>query len=72
MKYVLAALFLFMGGFAYGSLAHYVDNQSDCAGYTKNGVRWEGYRAISDDNQRRCFFVEQRYPYRVWHGVNKI
>lgn len=72
MKYVFIGLFLFMGGFAYGSLANYVDNSGDCTGFTKKGVRWEGYRAISDSNERRCFFIEQRHPYRVWHGVEKL
>ena len=70
---VLGCVVIFMGGFAYGSLAHYVDNISDCTGFTKKGVEWKGYRAIGEkSNDRRCFFVEQRFPYRVKHGVEKI
>jgi hypothetical protein len=68
---VIGVIVIFMGGFGYGSLNNYVDNISDCGSFTKKGVAWKGYRAISDDNERRCFFVEQQYPYRTWHGVNK-
>ena len=69
---VIGAILIFMGGFAYGSLFHYSDNIDVCTGFTKNGVQWKGYRTISETNERRCFFVEQRYPYRTWHGVDKI
>lgn len=68
---VLGFVFTFMGGFAYGSLANYVDTMSHCPSYTQSGVLWEGYRAISDDNDRRCFWLEGRFPYRVRQGVNK-
>jgi hypothetical protein len=68
---VLGFVFAFMGGFAYGSLASYVDTMSHCPSYTQNGVLWVGYKAISDDNERRCFWLEGRFPYRVRQGVNK-
>jgi hypothetical protein len=65
----LLFVFVFMGGFAYGSLNHYVDNMTHCTSYTKSGVKWIGYRAISDDYDRRCFWLEERFPYRVQQGV---
>lgn len=65
----LLFVFVFMGGFAYGSLNHYVDNMTHCTTYTaRNGVKWIGYRAISDDYNRRCFWLEERFPYRVQQG----
>ena len=69
---LLGIICVFMGGFAYGSLAHYSEYIDSCGSFTKNGVEWKGYRTIAQDNERRCFFVEQRYPYRTWHGVDKI
>lgn len=66
---LLAMVFLFMGGFAYGSMLNYVDNIDHCTSYKMNGITYEGYRAISEDNHRRCFWVENRYPYRVKHGI---
>jgi hypothetical protein len=66
----LGFVFTFMGGFAYGSLNHYVDTMSHCPTYKQSGVIWEGYRAISDNNERRCFWLEGRHPYRVRQGVN--
>ena len=68
MKYVAVFLFAFFGGFAYGSLASYVDKIDHCTSYTG----WTGYRAISEDNQRRCFWLENRFPYRVRQGVERI
>jgi hypothetical protein len=65
MGFVLA----FMGGFAYGSLNHYVDNMTHCTTYTLNKVKWVGYRAISDDYDRRCFWLEEQFPYRVKQGI---
>lgn len=66
----LLFIFVFMGGFAYGSLNHYVDNMTHCTTYTaRNGVKWIGYRAISDDYDRKCFWLEERFPYRVQQGV---
>lgn len=64
-------VFTFMGGYAYGSLAHYVDNIDHCITYTKSGVTWVGYRAISEDNDRRCFWLESRFPNRVRQGVER-
>ena len=70
MKYLALGLFCFFGGFAYGSLNHYVDNMNHCTTYTaRNGVKWIGYRAISDDYDRRCFWLEDRFPNRVQQGV---
>jgi hypothetical protein len=66
----LGFVFAFMGGFAYGSLNHYVDSMNHCPTYKQSGVTWVGYRAISDENERRCFWLEQRYPNRVRQGVN--
>lgn len=70
MSYAFVFVFAFMGGFAYGSLNHYVDNMTHCTTYTaRNNVKWIGYRAISDDYDRRCFWLEDRFPYRVQQGV---
>lgn len=67
---VLGFVVTFMGGFAYGSMAAYVDKMTHCTTYTaRNGVKWVGYRAISDDYDRRCFWLEERFPYRVSQGV---
>ena len=69
-NYVLLLGFVltFMGGFAYGSLANYVDNMGDCTSYTG----WTGYRAMSDNYERRCFWLENKFPYRVKQGVERI
>jgi hypothetical protein len=66
---VLGFVLFFMGGFAYGSLNHYVDKMTHCTSYKQSGVEWIGYRAISDDYERRCFWLENRFPYRVRQGV---
>ena len=69
---VLGFVFTFMGGFAYGSIVSYVDKMTHCTTYTaRNGVKWIGYRAISDDYDRRCFWLEERFPYRVRQGVER-
>jgi hypothetical protein len=69
MRELLVALFAFFGGFAYGSLNHYVDNMTDCTSFRQGTTIWVGYRAISDDYERRCFWVENKFPNRVRHGV---
>lgn len=69
MMYGFVFIFAFMGGFAYGSLNHYVDNITHCTSYTQSGVKWIGYRAISDEYDRRCFWLEDRFPNRVRQGV---
>ena len=66
---LMGYVFVFMGGFAYGSLNHYVDNMTDCTTYRQGVTTWVGYRAISDDYDRRCFWLEDRFPYRVQQGV---
>jgi hypothetical protein len=66
----LCLLFVFFGGYALGSIHSYVDKMTHCTTYTaRNGVKWIGYRAISDDNDRRCFWLEDRFPNRVQQGV---
>jgi hypothetical protein len=65
----VGAILIFLCGFAYGSISHYVDNINDCNTYKQSSTTWVGYRAISADNQRRCFWVEDRFPNRVRHGV---
>jgi hypothetical protein len=70
MRELLVALFAFFGGFAYGSLNHYVDNMTDCTSFRQGSTIWVGYRAISDDYERRCFWVENKFPNRVRHGVD--
>ena len=73
-NYVLLLGFVltFMGGFAYGSLSNYVDNIDQCATYTIGKTTWVGYRAISDDHERRCFWLENRFPYRIKQGVERL
>lgn len=66
---VLGLIVVFMGGFGYGSLGQYIEHIDECTSYTKKGVVWKGYRTISENNEKRCFFVEQEYPHRVWHGI---
>ena len=68
MKYLALALFCFFGGYAYGSLANYVDNIDHCTSYKG----WTGYRAISEENTRRCFWLEYKFPYRVRQGVERL
>ncbi len=68
--FVLIGFFVaFMGGFAYGSLNHYVDNMTECASFRQGSTTWVGYRAISDDYERRCFWMEDRFPNRIKQGV---
>lgn len=69
MSYAFVFVFAFMGGFAYGSLNHYVDNMVKCTTYRQGDTTWVGYRAISDDYDRRCFWLQDGYPYRVRQGV---
>jgi hypothetical protein len=69
MRELFVALFAFFGGFAYGSLNHYVDNMTECVSFRRGDTIWVGYRAISDDYERRCFWVEDKFPNRVRHGV---
>ena len=66
---MLGFVLAFMGGFAYGSLNHYVDNMTHCTTYRQGDTIWVGYRAISDDYDRRCFWMEDRFPYRVKQGI---
>ncbi len=68
MRYILLSLFTFFGGFAYGSMANYVDNIDHCTSYQG----WVGYRAISEYNERRCFWLEKKFPYRVRQGVERL
>lgn len=73
MKDILVYLifvFVFFGGYALGSMHDYVDKIDHCTTYTaRNGVKWIGYMAISDDYERRCFWLEERFPNRVQQGV---
>ena len=66
---LIGFFFAFMGGFAYGSLNHYVDNMTHCTTYRQGTTTWVGYRAISDDYDRRCFWLEDRFPNRVRQGI---
>lgn len=62
-------VFAFVGGFAYGSLNHYVDNMTHCTTYRQGDITWVGYRAISEDYDRRCFWLSDTFPNRVRQGV---
>jgi hypothetical protein len=66
---MLGFVLFFMGGFAYGSLNHYVDNMTHCTTYRQGDITWVGYRAISDDYDRRCFWLSNKYPNRVRQGI---
>lgn len=66
---ILGFVVTFMGGFAYGSISSYVDKMTHCTTYRQGITTWVGYRAISDDYDRRCFWLEDRFPYRVRQGV---
>jgi hypothetical protein len=66
---LLGYVFVFMGGFAYGSLNHYVDNMTHCTTYRQGDITWVGYRAISEDYDRRCFWLSDTFPNRVRQGV---
>ena len=67
---VLYSVFVFLCGYAYASVHTEIDKAVDCGSFKKSNVVWEGYWAISADNERRCFWLEKRYPYRVMQGVN--
>jgi hypothetical protein len=69
MMYGFVFVFAFMGGFAYGSLNHYVEYMVECTTYRQGDITWVGYRAISNDYDRRCFWLSDKYPNRVRHGV---
>jgi hypothetical protein len=66
---LMGYVFAFVGGFAYGSINHYVDNMTECTTYRQGVTTWVGYRAISDDYDRRCFWLSDRFPNRVRQGV---
>jgi hypothetical protein len=66
---LLGFVLAFMGGFAYGSLNHYVDNMTHCTTYRQGDITWVGYRAISDDYDRRCFWLSDTFPNRVRQGI---
>jgi hypothetical protein len=66
---LMGYVFAFVGGFAYGSLNHYVDNMTHCTTYRQGDITWVGYRAISEDYDRRCFWLSDTYPNRVRQGV---
>jgi hypothetical protein len=66
---LMGFVFAFVGGFAYGSLNHYVDNMTHCTTYRQGDITWVGYRAISEDYDRRCFWLSDTYPNRVRQGV---
>jgi hypothetical protein len=66
---LMGYVFVFMGGFAYGSVNHYVDNMVECTTYRQGDITWVGYRAISDDYDRRCFWLSNKYPNRVRQGI---
>jgi hypothetical protein len=66
---LMGYVFVFMGGFAYGSLNHYVDNMTHCTTYRQGDITWVGYRAISEDYDRRCFWLSDTFPNRVRQGI---
>jgi hypothetical protein len=66
---LMGYVFVFMGGFAYGSLNHYVEYMTECRTYRQGDITWVGYRAISNDYDRRCFWLSDTYPNRVRQGV---
>ena len=66
---LMGYVFVFVGGFAYGSLNHYVDNMTHCTTYRQGDITWVGYRAISEDYDRRCFWLSDTYPNRVRQGI---
>lgn len=68
MKYLALFLFSFFGGFAYGSLHTYIDSIDHCVSYQG----WTGYKAISEQNERRCFWLENKFPYRVRQGIERL
>ena len=69
MLMLMGFVVAFMGGFAYGSLNHYVDNMTHCTTYRQGDTIWVGYRAISDNYDRRCFWMEDKFPNRVRQGI---
>lgn len=69
MTHALVAILFFLGGYAVGSIHDYVDNIDHCTSYSTKHATWVGFRAISESNERRCFWVEDRFPNRVQHGV---
>lgn len=69
MLKIAIGVFFFFGGYALGSIHDYVDKIDHCTSYKTKYATWVGYRAISEDYHRRCFWVEDRFPNRVKHGI---
>ena len=65
----VCVVFVFMGGYALGSIHNYVDTMMHCTSYRQGDIIWIGYRAINNDNERRCFWLQDGFPYRVRQGV---
>lgn len=64
------SLFLLVCGYALGTVHTDIDKRVECGSFTKHNAKWVGYFAMNDANERRCFWLENRYPYRVMQGVN--
>lgn len=63
-------VFIFLCGYAYASIHTEIDKAVDCGSFNTKHALWEGYWAINQHNERRCFWLETRFPYRVMQGVN--
>lgn len=66
---VLYSVFVFLCGYAYSAIHTEVDKAVDCGSFTTKQAVWHGYWAINAENERRCFWLENRYPYRIKQGV---
>ena len=67
MRYVLVAAYFAVMGFAMGKFHTSLD-YIHCESFTKNGVMWTGYVSMKDGDIR-CFWKEERYPWRLMQGV---
>lgn len=72
MRYVALFLFAFLGGYSFGNMVEYVDKIDHCVSYKTSYSTWVGYKAISESNERRCFWLENKYPYRIKQGVERL
>lgn len=64
---ILVATSMLVIGFGLGKIHTSLD-YIHCESFTKNGVTWTGYVSMKDGDIR-CFWKEERYPWRLMQGV---
>jgi hypothetical protein len=69
-KAVATGMFCFTVGFACGDLVKF-NKELICNDFTTSNSIWRGYTS-ERNNDIRCFYLEQYYPYRVRQGLPVI